>query len=116
MRQIGSPSTSTRIIDSFGSSLLEATRCRATLFNPGGQFLLDRFSNLGDREPIEELAKEPLHQHPFGGGVGDAPTLEGGEDVRGNRTHRRTMAAPQNVVVQDLENRLRGCLGLVREQ
>src|SRR6202022_1028066 len=115
MRQIGSPSTSTRIIDSFGSSLLEATRCRATLFNPAGQFLLDRFSNLGDREPIEDLAKEALHQHPLGDGMRDAPTLEIEEVLRVNRTHRRTMAAAQNVVVQDLENRLLGGLRLVRQ-
>src|SRR3989442_14049085 len=116
MRQMGSPSTSTRIMDSFASSLVEATRSRVTLFNPGGQFLLDRLSNLGDREPIEDFAKEPLDQHPLGDGMRDAPTLEIEEVLRVNRTHRRAMAAAQDVVVQDLEDGLRGCLRLLREQ
>src|ERR1700737_2423951 len=116
MRQIGPPPTSPRTIDSFGSSAVEATRCRATLFNPGGQFLLDRFSNLGDREPLEDLAKESLYQHPLGNGMRDAPSLEIEEVLWVNRTHRRTVTAAQDVVVQYLENRLRGCLRLVREQ
>src|SRR6202022_1490387 len=105
MRQIGSPSTSTRIIDSFGSSPVEATRCRA-LFNPGGQFLLDRLANLGDREPVEDLAKKPLDQHPLGDGMRDAPTLEIEEVLRVDWTHGRAMAAAQDVVVEDFENGL----------
>src|SRR5713226_10743558 len=80
MRQIGSPSTSTRIIDSFGSSLVEATRSRVTLH------------------------------------AGNAATLEIEEVLRVNRAHRRTVAAAQDVVVQDLEDRLRGCLRLLREE
>src|SRR6202022_3997742 len=116
MTQIGSPSTSTRIIDSLGSSLVVATRCRVTLFNPGGQFLLDRLANLGDRKPIEDLAKEPLAQHPLGDGMRDSPTLEIEEVLRVDRTHRRAMAAAQDVVVQDLENGFGGGLCLLREQ
>src|SRR5438309_12122851 len=116
MRQMGSPSTSTRIIDSFGSSPVEATRCRVTLVNPGGQFLLDRLTNLGDRKPIENLAKEPLDQHPLGDRMRDAPALEIEEVLRVDRTHGRAMAAAQDVVVQDLENRFRGGLCLLGEQ
>src|SRR5712692_5359299 len=116
MRQIASPSTSTRIIDSFGSSLVEATRCGATLFNPGGQFLLNRLANLGDREPVEDLAKKPLDQHALGDGMRDAPTLEIEEVLRVDRTHCRAMAAAQDVVVEDLENGLRGGLRLLRKQ
>src|SRR5229473_492080 len=126
MRQIGSPSTSTRIIDSFGSSLVEATRSRVTLHagnpatltsvNPGGQFLLDRLSDLGNGESVEDLATEPLDQHALGDGMRNAATLEIEEVLRVNRAHRRTVAAAQDVVVQDLEDRLRGCLRLLREE
>src|SRR5258708_26779769 len=116
MRQMGSPSTSTRIMDSFGSSLVAATRSRTTLVNPGGQFLLDRLSNLGDRKPIEDLPKKPLDQHPLGDGMRDAPALQVEEVLRVHRTDGRAVTATQDVVVQDLEDGPRGCLRLLREE
>src|SRR5438477_182529 len=89
-RQVAScPSTSTRFIDSFGSSLVEATRCWVTLLNPGGQFLIDRLSDLGDRNPVEDLPEKALDQHPLGHGMRDAPALEIEEVLGIHRTDRR---------------------------
>src|SRR3989442_1159954 len=106
MRQIGSPSTSTRFIDSFGSSLVEATRCWVTLLNSRGQFLIDRVSNLGDRKAIEDLAEEPLDQHPLGHRAWDAAALQVKEVLRVDRADGRAVTAPKDVVVEDLEDRL----------
>src|ERR1700680_4375518 len=113
---MGTPSTSTRFIDSFGSSPVEATRSRVTLFNPRGQFLLDRLANLGDRKPIENLAQAPLDQHPLRDRPWDATTLEVEQVLRVHRTDGRAVAAPQNVVVEDLEDRFGGRLRFFREQ
>src|SRR2546421_2121801 len=116
IRQIGSPSTSTRFIDSFGSSLVEATRCWVTLLNPRGQFLIDRLSNLGDRNPVQDLPEKPLDQHPLGHGMRDAPALEIEEVLGIHRTDGRAVTAAQDVVVEDLQDRLRSCLRLLRQQ
>src|SRR5438445_13131262 len=99
------PSTSTRCIDSFGNSLVAATRSRVTLLNPGGQFLLDRFTNLGDRKPVEDLTQEPLDQHPLCDRSRDATTDEVEEVLRAYRPDRRAVTAPKAVLVADLEDR-----------
>src|ERR1700694_1978978 len=113
---MGSPSTSTCYIAPCGTPLVEAPRSRVTLFNPRGQFLLDRLANLSDRQPIEDFPEEPLDQHPLGDRSGDATADEVEEMFRVHRPDGRTMTAPQDVVVEDLEDRLAGGLGLVREQ
>src|ERR1700693_2124902 len=116
MRQIGVPSTSTRFIDSFGNSLVVATRSRVTLFNPRGQFLLDRLANLGHRKPVEDFAQEPLDQHPLGDRPRDAATDEIEKMLRVHRPDGRAVATAQDVVVEDLEDRLGGRPGLIRKQ
>src|SRR2546421_1226174 len=116
IRQIGVPSTSTRFIDSFGSSLVEATRSRVTLFNPRGQFLLDRLTYLRNRQPVENFAEEALDQHPLGDRSRDAAAHEVEEVLRIDRSDGRAVTAPQDVVVEDLEDWLGGRLGLFREQ
>src|ERR1700687_6175879 len=126
MRQIGVPSTSTRFIDSLGSSPVEATRSRVTLHagnpatltsdNPRGQFLLDRLANLGDRQAIEDFAQEALDQHPLGDRSGNAAADEVEEMLRVHWSDGRAVATAQDVVVEDLEDRLGGRLGLVGEQ
>src|SRR4029077_18177010 len=99
---MGVPSTSTRFIDSFGNSLVAATRSRVTLLNPRGQFLLDRLANLGDRKPVEDFAQEPLDQHPLGDRSRDAPADEIKEVLRVHRADGRAVTAAQDVVVEDL--------------
>src|SRR3979411_3180464 len=111
---MGVPSTSTRFIDSFGSSLVEATRSRVPLFNPRGQFLLDRLADLGNREPVEHLAEEALDEHPLGDRSRDAAADEGKEVLRVARPDGRAVTATQDVVVEDLEDRLGGRLRLFR--
>src|ERR1700719_1974418 len=116
MRQIGVPSTFTCFIDSFGSSAVEATRSRVTLFNPRGQFLLDRLADLGDRKPVEDFAEEALDEHPLGDRPGDATADEVEEVLGVHRPDGGAVTAAQDVVVEDLEDRLGGRLGLIREQ
>src|ERR1700694_5736031 len=106
MRQIGSPPTSTRFIDSLGTSSVVATRCLVTLLNTGGQLLLDGVADLAHRDPVQDLAEKPLDQHALGHRMRDAPALEIEEVFRVDRADRRTMAAARDVVVQDLEDRL----------
>src|ERR1700730_9887307 len=113
---MGSPSTSTRFIDSLGTSAVAATRCLVTLLNTGGQLLLDGVANLTHRNPVQDLAEKPLDQHPLGHRVRDAAALEVEEVFGIDGADRRSMAAAQDVIVQDLEDWLRGCLRLLREQ
>src|ERR1700756_5821252 len=103
MRQIGSPLTSTRIIDSFGRSLVAATRCLTALLNACRKILLDLLPDLRHRQAIENLTEESLHEHPLGDRPGNAPALEV-ETVLGiDRSDRRAVTAAQDVVVQDFE-------------
>src|SRR5207245_11462204 len=100
------PSTSTRCIDSFGNSLVAATRSRVTLLNPGGQFLLDRFTDLGDRKPVEDFTQEPLDQHPLGNRSRDATADQVEEGLRVHRPAGRPGTAPEDGDDEDLDNRL----------
>src|SRR5205823_14256934 len=113
---MGSPSPPTRFIDSFGSSLVGATRCWVTLLNPRGKFLIDRLSNQCDRNPVEDLPEKPLNQHPLGHGVRDAPALEIKEVLGVHRTDGRAMTAAQDVLVEDLQAWLRGSLRVRPQQ
>src|SRR5437588_1443828 len=113
-RQIGSPPTSTRSIDSLGRSAVAAARCLVMLVNAGCQLLLHGVTDLGHRDPVEHLAEESLDQHALGDRLGNAPALQVEEVFRVHRTDRRAVAAAQDVVVQDLEDGLRSCLRLLR--
>src|SRR2546426_6109150 len=93
IRQIGSPSTSTRIIDSLGNSSVDATRCLVTLFNAGSQLLLHSVTDLCDRDSVQDLRKEPLDQHPLGDRTGDAARLPAKEALRIHRPDRCAMPA-----------------------
>src|SRR3989454_10851622 len=107
-RQIGSPSTSTRIIDSLGNSAVDATRCLVTLFNSGSQLLLHSVADLGDRDSVQDLRKKPLDQHPLGDRTGDAARPQVKEVLRIHRPDRGAVAAAQDVVVEDFEDWLGG--------
>src|ERR1700736_3984326 len=113
MRQIGSPSTSTRTMDSLGKSPVAATRCLVTLLNAGSQFQLHNITYLADRYAVQHLPEKPLDQHPLGDRMGNSSALEVEEVLGVHRTDGRPMAATQDVIVQNLEDRLGGCLRLL---
>src|SRR5438105_13388247 len=124
IRQIGTPSTSTRVMDSFGSSLVAATRCLVTLhagnpatltsFNARRQLLVDGVAHLRHRQPVEDLTKEALDQHPLGSRTRDAPALDIEEVLRLHWTHGRPMVAAQDAINQALQDRLRRSLRRLR--
>src|SRR5438105_15937191 len=124
IRQIGTPSTSTRVMDSFGSSLVAATRCLVTLhagnpatltsFNASRQLLVDGVAHLRHRQPVEDLTEEALDQHPLGDRPRDAAARQVEEVFRVDRPDGRAMTAAQDVVVEAREDRVRCRLRLIR--
>src|SRR5216684_1314365 len=102
---MGSSPTSTRSIESFGTSAVEATR---TLANARRQLLLDQVPNVLHRHPVQDLLEEALHQHALRHRARNAPAGQIEEVLRVNGADGGPVAAAEDVVVQDLEDWL-GC-------
>src|SRR5918996_1267095 len=77
---------------------------------------LQALADLGQRDPVEDLAEEAVHDQPLGLGVRDPPALEVEQRVLVDRPDTGGVAAPHRVVRQDLQVRHRVGLSAVGQQ
>src|SRR5438093_6295006 len=108
-RQISVWSTSTGLSVPSGISPTEATR---TLAKARLQLVLDHRARLLERDAVEHLAEEALHEHPPRRSRGDSARLQIEQVVRVDRPDRRAVRTA-DVVIVDLEHRDAGRLRLV---
>src|SRR5260370_30780730 len=102
---------STLFSDSAGTSTTDATRYLAKTRLELG---LDQLPRVLERDPLEDLAEESLHDHPLGGRRGDSARLEIEHRYGIDRANGRAVRAA-HVVVVDLEPRDGGRLRIFRE-
>src|SRR5260370_38922925 len=102
---------STLFSDSAGTSTTDATRYLAKTRLELG---LDQFPRVLERDPLEDLAEESLHDHPLGGRRGDSARLEIEHRYGVDRAHGSAVSA-SHVVVVDLEHRVGARLGMFGE-
>src|SRR5712664_698549 len=96
---------------SSGTSSTEATRYLAkTLLQLG----LDEAAGVVERDPVEHVAEESLHDHPLGRLLGNASRAQVEEVLRVDRSDGGAVSAA-DVVVVDLEHRNRSGFGVVGE-